>query len=71
MTATQTPVAVPLELLKSKTITVLVDSFQAAFGATYDEERARKEQVRRRLLDELGTCDPFVHSTSFEEYSPQ
>ncbi|MFI6401493.1 hypothetical protein [Streptomyces sp. NPDC050548] len=68
MTATQTAVAVPLELLKSKTITVLVDSFQAAFTATYDEERARKERARHRLLAELTACDPFVHSTDFEEY---
>ena len=71
MNASQTAVAVPLELLKSKTITVLVDSFQAAFTVTYDEERARKERARRRLLAELTACNPFANSTDFEEYSPQ
>lgn len=70
MTIQQTPVSVPLELLKSKTITVLVDSFQAAFGATYDEERARKVQARHRLLAELTACDPCAHSTEYEEYQP-
>ncbi|MFJ8489444.1 hypothetical protein ACIRBZ_13915 [Streptomyces sp. NPDC094038] len=71
MTIAQTAVAVPLELLKSKTITVLVDSFQAAFTATYDEERGRKKQAKGRLLAELWSCDPFVNSTAHEEYSPQ
>ena len=70
MTAQQTAVPVPLELLKSMTITVLVDSFQAAFTATYDEERSRKEQARRRLLAELTVFDPFTHSTEYEEYRP-
>ncbi|MFC8362031.1 hypothetical protein ACFUIY_19450 [Streptomyces griseorubiginosus] len=71
MTAVQgVAVPVPLELLKSKTITVLVDSFQAAFAATYDEERARKEQARRRLLAELTACDPFGSDTDYEEYRP-
>ncbi|MEV5532220.1 hypothetical protein [Streptomyces prunicolor] len=67
----QMAVPVPLELLKSKTITVLVDSFQAAFTATYDEERTRKEQTRGRLLAELMACDPFTNSTAFEEYRPE
>ncbi|WP_019059808.1 hypothetical protein [Streptomyces prunicolor] len=71
MTAAQTAVVVPLELLKSKTITVLVDSFQAAFTATYDEERARKERAKGRLLAELGSSDPFANSTAYEEYGPQ
>ncbi|MFI2116340.1 hypothetical protein ACH489_17880 [Streptomyces rubiginosohelvolus] len=70
MTTQKTPVSVPLELLKSKTITVLVDSFQAAFAATYDEERARKEQAKRRLLAELGSSDPFANSTEHQEYRP-
>ncbi|MDH6217081.1 hypothetical protein [Streptomyces pseudovenezuelae] len=70
MTTQQTVVSVPLELLKSKTITVLVDSFQAAFTATYDEERSRKEQARCRLLAELTVCDPFTNSTEYEEYRP-
>ncbi|MEU9407531.1 hypothetical protein AB0E08_17880 [Streptomyces sp. NPDC048281] len=71
MTAAHTAVAVPLELLKSKTITVLVDSYQAAFAATYDEEKARKERAKGRLLAELRSCDPFLNSTAHEEYSPQ
>ncbi|MFJ9629010.1 hypothetical protein ACIRU8_15045 [Streptomyces sp. NPDC101175] len=70
MTIVQTTVAVPLELLRSKTITVLTDSFQAAFMVTHEEERMRVERARIRLLAELAACDPFVHSTSFEEYSP-
>ncbi|KAB1150704.1 hypothetical protein F7R91_01620 [Streptomyces luteolifulvus] len=69
-TIPQTAVAVPLELLKSKTITVLVDSFQAAFTATYDEERGLKEQARRRLLAELRGPNEFANSTAHEEYRP-
>lgn len=65
---TQTAVAVPLELLKSQTITVLTDSFQAAFSAAYAEERGRKEAAKRRLLAELSACDPFANRTAFEEY---
>ncbi|WP_327427312.1 hypothetical protein [Streptomyces sp. NBC_01236] len=70
MTAAHTAVAVPLELLKSKTIAVLVDSYQAAFMAAYDEERSRKDQARRRLLAELTGCDPFTNVTAYEEYRP-
>ncbi|MET7490622.1 hypothetical protein [Streptomyces sp. NPDC005538] len=70
MTTPHTAVVVPLELLKSKTITVLVDSYQAAFVAAYDEERGRKEQARRRLLAVLATCDPFINVTAHEEYRP-
>lgn len=68
--APHTAVAVPLELLKSKTITVLVDSFQAAFTATYDEERGRKEQAQRRLLAELRGMDEFGNTAACEEYRP-
>jgi len=70
MTAAHTAVAVPLELLKSKTLMVLVDSYQAAFVATYDEERVRKDQARCRLLAELAGCDPFTNVTAHEEYRP-
>lgn len=68
MAIQQAAVSVPLELLQSKTITVLVDAYQAAFVTAYDEERRRKEQARRRLLAELGSCDPFVNSAQHEEY---
>jgi hypothetical protein len=68
MAAAQTTVAVPLELLRSKTITVLVDSFQAAFMVTHEEERMRVERARIRLGAELAACNPFAHSTDFEEY---
>ncbi|KIE25711.1 hypothetical protein LK08_17660 [Streptomyces sp. MUSC 125] len=67
----QAAVAVPLELLKSKTIRALTDSFQAAFIAAYDEERARKEQAQHRLLAELSQVDTLgltVNSTAYEEY---
>ncbi len=70
-TMPKTAVAVPLHLLESKTITVLTDSFQAAFLAAYDEERDRKEVARGRLLAELAVCDPFANSTAFEEYRPE
>lgn len=70
MASSYTGVAVPLELLKSKTLMVLVDSYQAAFVAAYDEERARKDQARCRLLAELASCDPFTNVTAHEEYRP-
>lgn len=70
MTTQQTSVAVPLELLKTKTLGVLVDSYQAAFVATYHEERIRKERAKGQLLAELGACDPFANSTEYEEYRP-
>ncbi|MGC9539215.1 hypothetical protein [Streptomyces sp. UG1] len=65
-----TAVAVPLELLKSRTIRVLTDSFQEAFTAAYDEERARKEAAKRRLLAELLRADEFANSTAYEDYQP-
>ncbi|KUO18820.1 hypothetical protein [Streptomyces dysideae] len=72
-TTSHTAVAVPLELLKSKTITVLVDSFQAAFMATFDEERDRKQAAKLRLLAELNRVDALgiaTSSTAHEEYRP-
>ncbi|MEU2901126.1 hypothetical protein ACWC4E_33875 [Streptomyces sp. NPDC001273] len=64
-----TAVAVPLELLKSRTIRVLADSYGAAFTATYDEERARREAAKRRLLAELLRVDEFANP-SHEDYQP-
>lgn len=70
MTHRHTAVPVPLEWLKSKTITALVDSYQAAFATVYDEECGRTEQARTRLLAELAACDPFIRSTEHQEYRP-
>ncbi|MEU3198795.1 hypothetical protein [Streptomyces sp. NPDC006996] len=65
-----TAVAVPLELLKSRTIRVLTDSFQEVFTAAYDEERARKEAAKRRLMAELLGVDEFAAPQSHEDYCP-
>ncbi|MBQ1089641.1 hypothetical protein [Streptomyces sp. B93] len=70
ITTPTTAVAVPLELLKSKTIRVLTDSFQAAFIAAYDEERVRRETAKRRLLAELRRVDEFATPQSHEDYCP-
>ncbi|MDH2389075.1 hypothetical protein QCN29_09780 [Streptomyces sp. HNM0663] len=65
-----TAVAVPLELLKSRTIRVLTESFQEAFTAAYDEERARKDTAKRRLLTELLGADEFANPQPHEDYRP-
>ncbi|ARP69318.1 hypothetical protein LK07_05515 [Streptomyces pluripotens] len=69
-TTTHTAVAIPLGLLESKTITVLVDSFQAAFVAAYGEEKQRKQIAKARLLATLRGLDEFRHSEHEREYRP-
>ncbi|MFE3858434.1 hypothetical protein ACFXPN_45810 [Streptomyces griseorubiginosus] len=40
------------------------------FCALSEREEARRTESKRRLMTELTVCNPFRHSTDFEEYRP-
>jgi hypothetical protein len=65
-----TAVAVPLALLKSKTIIVLTDSYMHAFTALHGEEMARRTAAKARLAAELASLDVFAAEPNHEDYTP-
>ncbi|MER6626792.1 hypothetical protein ABT301_00840 [Streptomyces sp. NPDC000987] len=56
--------------MTTASITKLTDAFQAAFVASYDEEKRRKLDAKARLLAALHGVNEFAASTAHEEYQP-
>jgi hypothetical protein len=55
----QEAAALPLSLLRLKSVTVLTDAAMHAFNVLYDEERRRRRASKARLKAEFDRLDLF------------
>jgi len=64
-------VRVPLDALRSETISVLTDSYQTLFMSCYREEKARREAAAVRLGEALANADILpLRAENHEDYRP-
>ncbi|ABD10288.1 hypothetical protein ThrDRAFT_01713 [Frankia casuarinae] len=64
-------VRVPLEALRSETISVLTDSYQTLFMSCYGEEKARRKAAAVRLGEALANVDILpLMAENHEDYRP-